>query len=68
MTHDWESDPRSYDECLKDWRKRHGWTWRQVADELREPLATVELHAKGRYPRDTRSRRRLMTLIDQLPK
>lgn len=62
--HDWEADPRSYDECLCDWRGRHGWTWQQVADELREPLATIQMHVKGRYPADTRQRRRLMTLVD----
>lgn len=62
--HDYEADPRGYDECLRDLRDRHGWTWQQLADELREPLETVRLHAKGRYPRDTRQRRLLMTLID----
>lgn len=62
--HDWEEDPRPYDVCLKDWRKRHEWTWREVADELREPLDTIKLHAKGRYPVNTSQRRRLMTLID----
>lgn len=62
--HDWEADPRPYDACLKDWRARHGWTWQQAADALREPLSTVQLHAKGRYPADTQQRRRLMTLTD----
>lgn len=62
--HDWETDPRPYDACIKDWRTRHGWTWRQVADELREPLGTVQRHAKGNFAADTLQRRRLMTLID----
>lgn len=62
--HDYETDPRPYDQVLRDWRERHGWSWQQTADELREPLATVQLHAKGRYPADTSQRRRLMTLID----
>lgn len=61
----WETDPRPYDQVLKAWREAHGWTWQQVADELREPLATVQRHAKGKFPADTRARRRLMVLIDK---
>ena len=64
--HDWEGDPRPYNECLRAWREAHDWSWQQVADELREPLATVKLHSNGRYPKDTRSRRRMMTLIDSI--
>lgn len=64
MMHNWQTDPRPYDACLKAWREQHGWTWQQTADELCEPLDTVQLHAKGRYPKDTAQRRRLMTLID----
>jgi ribosome-binding protein aMBF1 (putative translation factor) len=66
--HDWETDPRPYYQVLRAWREQHGWSWRQVADELREPLATVQLHAEGRYPKGegkTAQRRRLMTLIDR---
>jgi len=64
--HDWETDPRPYDQVLRAWRERHGWTWQQVADELREPLTTTQAHAKGRYtPPDAALRKRLMALIDQ---
>lgn len=63
--HDWEADHRPYDACLKDWRQRHGWTWAQTAEHLREKPSTLKLHADGRFPADTRQRRRLMTLIDR---
>ena len=63
--HDWETDPRPLADCLREWRERHGWSWQQVADELREPLATVQGLAKGREPKTgSKARRRLMTLID----
>ncbi len=64
--HDWETDPRPYDQVLKAWREAHCWTWQQVADELREPLETVRRHAKGGSPGPMAQRRRLMTLIDRL--
>ncbi len=62
--HDWEADPRPFAACLKDWRKRHAWSWQATADELRKPLVSVLGMSKGRVPMDERSLRRLMTLID----
>ena len=68
--HDWEADPRPYDQVLRDWRDTHGWRLADVAAELREPPGTVKMHLDGRFPgapddrSKTAQRRRLMTLID----
>lgn len=64
--HDWEADPRPLRDCLHEWRARSGWTWEQVAGELRTPLPDLKGWMKGDEPPSGAALRRMMALIDRV--
>lgn len=68
--HNWETDPRPFTACLREWQVsinggRDSGARPAAARELRTPLATYEGWASGRPCRHEAAIRRLMTLIDR---
>lgn len=62
---DWETDERSFAECLRAWGKQRGLTRQQQADALRVGITTLNGWHAGRDPGQEGAMRLLMTLIDR---
>lgn len=66
--HDWETDPRPFAHCLREWgRRRHGTACAHAlgAADLRLPAATYTGYCHGLRPACEAALRRLMTLLDR---